>query len=112
MPLGPRVTDVRSVHQRALLGWRGVVAGWDADAAVMQSTSRATSDFASGFLDTTRLTDAFATGLINPFGDSGPAGNALLASTEIRGRGGSHAAPRAASTFGPAATSRAGAPDR
>ena len=85
-PLGPRITDVRSVHQRALLGWRGVVAGWDADAAVMQSTSRATSDFASGMLDTTRLTDAFATGLINPFGDSGPAGNALLASTEIRGR--------------------------
>ena len=86
VPLGLRIADVASNHQRLLVGWQGVVRGWDVDTAVLQSTSRATHNFTSGYVDTARLTDALATGLINPFGDSGPTGNALLASTEARGR--------------------------
>ena len=41
----------------------------------MQSTSRA-SNTLHGYVDSVKLSDAFAAGLINPFGDSGPVGNA------------------------------------
>ncbi len=86
VPLGPRVTDTATDQWRALVGWRGTVAGWDIDTALARSTGRSTSDHVSGNVDSVRLADAFATGLINPFGDSGPQGNALLASTQTHGR--------------------------
>jgi iron complex outermembrane receptor protein len=85
-PLGPRTSRVESRQWRALLSWHGVVAGWDVDTAVARSLSRASNAFVSGYVDSQRLVDAFQTGLINPFGDSGPEGNALLASTQIIGR--------------------------
>ena len=86
VPLGPRVTDIATDQWRALMGWRGAVAGWEIDTALARSTGRSTSDHVSGYVDSVKLADAFATGLINPFGDSGPLGNALLASTQTRGR--------------------------
>ena len=86
VPLGPRVTDIGTDQWRALVGWRGAVAGWDIDSALARSTGRSTSDHVSGYVDAVRLGEAFATGLINPFGDSGPQGNALLASTQTHGR--------------------------
>ncbi len=86
VPLGPRVTDIATDQWRALVGWRGAVAGWEIDTALARSTGRSTSDHVSGNVDSVRLADAFATGLINPFGDSGPQGNALLASTQTHGR--------------------------
>ena len=86
VPLGPRLTDIATDQWRALMGWRGAAAGWDIDTALARSTGRSTSDHVSGSVDAVKLADAFATGLINPFGDSGPQGNALLASTQTRGR--------------------------
>ncbi len=86
VPLGPRATDIATDQWRALVGWRGAVAGWEIDTALARSTGRSTSDHVSGNVDSVRLADAFATGLINPFGDSGPQGNALLASTQTQGR--------------------------
>ncbi len=87
LPLGPRVDDIASYNVRALLGWRGDVANWDVDTAVMQSTGRSTDRYGAGYVDASRLSAAFSTGLINPFGDSGPQGDALLASTRLAGIG-------------------------
>ena len=86
VPLGPRVTDIATDQWRALMGWRGAVAGWEIDTALARSSGRSTSDHVSGNVDAVKLAEAFATGLINPFGDSGPQGNALLASTQTHGR--------------------------
>jgi iron complex outermembrane receptor protein len=84
--LGPRTNLVTTEHWRALLGWRGAVAGWDADSALMQSVSRSANDYVGGYVDALKVLDGFTSGRINAFGDSGPEGDALLASSEVRGR--------------------------
>ena len=80
VPLGPRVTDVeRDTPARAP---RLARAAWPAgtyDAALLHRPATRGTDYVSGYVDTVTVADAFATGLVNPFGDSGPAGNALLA---------------------------------
>jgi iron complex outermembrane recepter protein len=83
--LGPRVRRGDTQAWRALAGWRGEVAGWDLDGAVMQSTTHSSSVLVNGFVDADKLQDVLATGLIDPFADSGPAGDAALASTLIHG---------------------------
>ena len=85
VPLGSRVRRTVGEHGRALLGLRGEAGAWAYDAALGYVTSRGTQQYRSGYVDSTRIVDAFATGLVNPFGDSGPVGNALLADTELRG---------------------------
>jgi iron complex outermembrane receptor protein len=83
--LGPRVRRSDTQAWRALVGWRGEAAGWELDGAVMQSSTHSSSVLVSGFLDADKLQDVLATGLIDPFADSGLAGDAALASTSIHG---------------------------
>lgn len=83
--LGPRVRRGDTQAWRALVGWRGEAARWTLDGAVMQSTTHSSSVLVSGFLDAGKLQDVLATGLIDPFADSGPAGDAALASALIQG---------------------------
>jgi iron complex outermembrane receptor protein len=85
VPLGPRVSQSVSENRRALLGMKGTLAGWDYDTAFVFNGSKAVNTFVSGYVSGSGISNAFATGLINPFGDSGPVGDALLASTELRG---------------------------
>ncbi|MDQ6640702.1 MAG: TonB-dependent receptor [Pseudomonadota bacterium] len=85
LPLGPRVRRTIGDHGRLLLGLRGVADGWDYDTAVGYVTSRGKQSYRSGYLDSAKIVAAFATGLINPFGESGPEGNALLADSVLRG---------------------------
>jgi iron complex outermembrane receptor protein len=85
VPLGPRVSRADTHSWRALVGWQGRIGGWDVDTALMQSTTRSNNDLISGNVDSTKLSAAFAAGLVNPFGDSGPVGGAALAATELRG---------------------------
>ena len=87
VPLGPRIYDSGTTAQRLLLGWQGRLGEWNLDTAVIQATTHETLDYVHGYLDSARFVAAFDTGLINPFGDSGPMGDALLASTELGGRG-------------------------
>ena len=83
--LGPRTSESDSVNERALAGLKGTLAGWDFDSAVSISESHASFSFISGFVGLNELASAFATGEIDPFADSGPAGDALLASTQLKG---------------------------
>jgi iron complex outermembrane receptor protein len=82
-PAGGRTNDVDSTAQRYLIGVDGVIWGWDYNGALNHSEDRVTDDYASGYVATTAFDNAFATGLINPFGASGAAGNALLHGAEI-----------------------------
>ncbi|RZT95014.1 TonB-dependent receptor plug domain-containing protein [Rivibacter subsaxonicus] len=85
LPLGSRTNEVDSENLRALVGARGRRGGWDFDGALSFKQSRAQEHYASGFVDAGRLSAALATGLVNPFGASGPEGDALLAGTELTG---------------------------
>jgi iron complex outermembrane receptor protein len=86
LPLGGRVSEVQSDNLRVLLGLRSHVGDWDVDGAVSVNDSRAMERYLSGLVDAGRLSAALATGLVNPFGSSGAAGDALLEATQIHGK--------------------------
>ncbi len=64
VPLGQRVVEADTTAQRVLIGWQAQMAGWAMDAAVMQSVTRSTLDYASGYADSAKLIAALQTGLI------------------------------------------------
>ena len=84
--LGPRVSESDSVNERGVAGLKGAWAGWDFDSAVSLAESHASYGFVSGYVGTNELASAFATGEIDPFADSGPAGDALLAGAQLKGK--------------------------
>ena len=83
--LGPRINDVDSDAQRYTISVEGVARGWDYNVAAVYSRNTQTDEYANGYLHASKLIPAMATGLINPFGPSGPEGQALLASTLFHG---------------------------
>jgi len=85
VPLGNRVNEVDSTAARVLLGVDGSYRGWDIAAGVLYGQNRQSDWLTSGYVSQRALVDAMATGLVNPFGPSGPEGDALLASTEVGG---------------------------
>jgi iron complex outermembrane receptor protein len=85
LPLGPETTQVDSRNVKLLAGIRSQQWGWDLDAAVSTNRSWARETYVSGMVDATKIQAALATGLVNPFGPSGPDGDALLAASEVRG---------------------------
>ena len=85
VPLGPRKNLVKTDAQRLVLGAEGLVAGWNYNAALSHSENSQKDILASGYVSEQKLLDALATGLINPFGPSGPEGDALLAGSQIMG---------------------------
>jgi iron complex outermembrane receptor protein len=85
VPLGPATTEVDSRNVKLLVGIRSQQWGWDLDGAVSTNRSWARETYVSGMVDAGKLSAAFKTGLLNPFGPSGPEGDALLAASELRG---------------------------
>jgi iron complex outermembrane recepter protein len=85
-PLGPRINQVDTSAWRAVLGADGVLAGWNYAAALTYSRNDQSDSLGSGYVSLARLNEAMATGLINPFGPSGPEGDALLAATQVSGK--------------------------
>ena len=81
-PLGRRVTETKSTTGRSVVGAQGAVAAWDYAMALAYSRNEQHNAFRSGWVYTSRLQDALATGLVNPFGASGPEGDALLLGTQ------------------------------
>ena len=85
LPLGPRINEVNTDALRALVGIEGTARGWDYGGALLYSENRQRDDFARGYVSKSRLANALATGLVDPFGPSGPEGDALLAGTSVTG---------------------------
>lgn len=83
--LGPRRSSTTGDTKRFALGAEGSYSGWDFNVATVYSANRQENEFVSGFVYISKLVPAMATGLINPFGPSGPEGRALLASTAFTG---------------------------
>jgi iron complex outermembrane recepter protein len=84
--LGPRINQVDTSAWRAVLGADGVLAGWNYAAALTYSRNDQSDSLGSGYVSLARLNEAMATGLVNPFGPSGPEGDALLAATQVSGK--------------------------
>ena len=83
--LGRRVTETKSTAWRSVVGAQGTVADWDYATGLTYSHNEQHNAFRSGWVYTSRLQEALASGLVNPFGPSGPAGDALLAATQFIG---------------------------
>jgi iron complex outermembrane receptor protein len=83
--LGPRVNDIDSDAQRYSIGVEGLSAGWNYNVAAVYSRNTQSDTYANGYLDLGKFIPALATGLINPFGPSGPEGKALLDSALFYG---------------------------
>ena len=101
--LGPQVDVVDTQALRIVVGADTTLADWKTSAAIVYSDNRQSDMFASGYVSQQRLLPALATGLINPFGPSTPAGNALLADSQLfgdlhRGQGRTLSADARAST--------------
>jgi iron complex outermembrane receptor protein len=78
-PLGPQDDQIRNEAQHFVAGAEGLVGGWNYNAAFIYSQSTVKISSSGGYVSFRRLADAMASGLVNPFGPSGPEGEALLA---------------------------------
>lgn len=85
VPLGARISTLDTSAWRVVLGADGMLAGWDYAVSLTYSRTDQGESLNSGYVSLRRLQDVMATGLVNPFGPSGPAGDALLASTQVTG---------------------------
>ena len=83
VPLGPITNKTQINAQHLAMGAEGAINGWNYDVAWIYSKNDQQFDSTSGNVSTQRFVDAMATGLINPFGPSGPDGEALLLGTQI-----------------------------
>ena len=83
--LGNRLDDIDSQAVRAVAGADGAFAGWDYSTALVYSRNTQSDDLARGYVSQQRLLQGLATGLINPFGPSGPEGDVLLQSSLVNG---------------------------
>jgi iron complex outermembrane receptor protein len=79
VPLGSATDQLQTSTQHLVAGADGWVAGWNYDLAWIYSENTLKNSAVSGLVSAQRLIDAMATGLVNPFGPSGPEGQALLA---------------------------------
>jgi iron complex outermembrane recepter protein len=83
--LGPRFNSTTTDMQRYVLGAQGQAAGWDYDVAAVYSANSQQNDYSGSYVYLSKFVAALNTGLINPWGPSGPEGDALLASTAYSG---------------------------
>ena len=86
VPLGARIKTLDTSAWRAVVGADGVLAGWDYGTSLTYSRTDQAESLNRGYVSLRRLQDVMATGLVNPFGPSGPVGDALLASTQVTGQ--------------------------
>ncbi len=80
---GGRTNDVEAISTRALIGAKGVFAGWDYDTALNHSVSEVSDQYVNGYVLNSAFNAAFATGNINPFGPQDAAGQALINATKL-----------------------------
>ena len=87
--LGPRTNTVVSDAQRYAMGAEGSVevdgGQWDYSVAATYNRNTQSDEYTGGNVYASKLVPAMRTGLINPFGPSGPEGQALLEASEYTG---------------------------
>ncbi len=83
-PAGNRINIMTADQERVSTGFKGIVAGWDYDAAL--TFAQAKDKLAvTGYIQETRFISALATGNLNPFGPNDATGEALLNGAKMEG---------------------------
>ena len=82
---GLRTSELVSETNRFVIGTQGLVAGWDYEWALNQSTSTVSDRDYQGYLNEQMIRDGFAKGTISPFKASDAKGLALYEQAQIRG---------------------------
>ena len=80
---GKRASDLISSGSRVVLGMNGTVGAWDYDWALTRSVNKVSDRDVAGYLLYDKTMDAFASGLINPFGAQSAAGLSYLQNNQI-----------------------------
>ncbi|HTN49351.1 MAG TPA: TonB-dependent receptor, partial [Burkholderiaceae bacterium] len=83
--LGPRHNETTGDAQRYLLGVEGSARGWDYSVAAVYNANQQQVFYSGSYMYQSRLISALRSGLVNPWGTSGPEGNALLAAAQYTG---------------------------
>ena len=81
---GGRTNEVDAKTSRAVLGAKGLLAGWDYNTAINLSDSRVTDAYIDGYVRTDEFNSFFRTGALNPFGASDAAALDTLNSLKVR----------------------------
>jgi iron complex outermembrane receptor protein len=84
---GNRTNTVTSDARRLVVGGAGKVGAWDYDAAYTRAENRATDEYTNGYVLFSQFEAGVRAGTINPFGASSAAGQALIASLQVRDEG-------------------------
>ncbi|NWG73514.1 MAG: TonB-dependent receptor [Rubrivivax sp.] len=82
---GPRLNTTTSEAQRFVLGVDALLGDWDVDAAALYSANEQAVEYGGSYFYLSRLIPALRSGLVNPWGPTGPEGQALLAAAAYRG---------------------------
>ena len=80
---GPRASELTSTGSRIVVGMTGTLGAWDYDWGYNHSVNRVSDRDVRGYLPNTETMQAFADGLLNPFGPSSEAGLAFLRENNI-----------------------------
>ncbi|WP_431101990.1 TonB-dependent receptor [Roseateles noduli] len=80
---GPRASELISTGSRVVVGMTGTVGAWDYDWGYNHSVNRVSDRDVRGYLPYTETLQAYADGLLNPFGPSSEAGLAFLRNNNI-----------------------------
>ncbi len=80
---GKRASELISTGTRALVGMNGTLGPWDYDMALNHSVNTVADRDVKGYLLYDKTMDAFANGVINPFGAQSAAGLNFLQSNQV-----------------------------
>jgi iron complex outermembrane receptor protein len=80
---GNRTSEVTSEATRFVLGMEGRFGAWDYDAAVSRAENDAVDKYVDGYVLYNEFVAGVTAGVINPFGPSGAAGQALIRSLRV-----------------------------
>ncbi len=80
---GPRASELVSTGSRVVVGMTGTIGAWDYDWGYNHSVNKVSDRDVRGYLPEDQTLDAYANGLLNPFGPSSAAGLAFLRDNNI-----------------------------
>ncbi|MEK8047201.1 TonB-dependent receptor [Ideonella margarita] len=80
---GRRTSELTSIGQRYTLGTSGTAGGWDYDAALIHAVNTVKDRDTHGYLLYTPIMEGYASGILNPFGESSAAGKAYLEANQV-----------------------------
>jgi iron complex outermembrane receptor protein len=83
--LGSRINTTTTDAQRYVVGLEGEAAGWDVNASLVYSANQQEVEYGGSYVYQSRIIPALRSGLVNPWGPSGPEGKALLAASVYNG---------------------------